>query len=150
MPINWVGYGEILFNQIYQEITWEVQISEKRYQMHSLMNSSPRKSWWVYSPSVCTSGFICSILVSSPAWLLTLVKLPVELLSIKARQLHYFVNCIQIVNQAEPLGVLTDRLCSINKSVYLSGKFVCRFPLAMAVSIWPSAIIFWGFTFCIF
>lgn len=58
-----------------------------------------------------------------------LVMLPVELISIKPKQSYYFVNCIQIVNQAEPLGVLTDRLYSINKSVYLSGKFVCKISL---------------------
>lgn len=39
-------------------------------------------------------------------------------MSIKDSQLHYFANCIRIFNQVEPLGVLTDRLCSINKSVY--------------------------------
>lgn len=107
------GGGETLLKHIYQRITQEV-ISEEFYQMHSLMNISPRNPWWVYGPSVCTSGFVCSLLVPTPAWLLTLAMLPIELMCIKASQLHYFANCIRIFNQAEPIY----RLYSVNKSVY--------------------------------
>lgn len=122
------GLWKTILNQIYQEIILEVQISENLYQMHSLMSISPWKSWWVYSLSTCTSGFICSVSVSCPAWLLTLVMLPVELISINTSQLHHFVNCIRIVNQAEPLGVLTDRLYSINKCLFKVANLFADFP----------------------